>query len=177
VNVIRMSEEHSAAIASHLLKNQLEQAAFAFAVASERGSDLRLDLSDVYLAAAEDFEIHSAFHITLTDEALSQIIKRAWDTGTSIVEFHSHPDPRFAAAFSPSDLAGFSELVPHIRWRLRGRPYAAVVVAPRGFDALVWSGGSSYPQPLTALQVGTESRTPTGLTLKRLEWEHGRRSI
>lgn len=56
----------------------------------------------------------------------------------TLVEAHSH-GPRGVPTFSGSDWTGFSEWVPHVRWRLRGAPYAAIVVAAAGtLDAIAW---------------------------------------
>ena len=91
-----------------------------------------------------DVESQSSVHVTLADEVRPRLIKTAWDSGHCLIEAHSH-GPRGPAEFSRSDLLGFDDWVPHVRWRLRGRPYAALVVAGRSWDALAWVGG---PQPV-----------------------------
>jgi hypothetical protein len=96
------------------------------------------------------------------------LIKRAWDSGTSLVEFHSHPRDRWQAMFSPSDLAGFDEFVPHCWWRLRGRPYLAVVVAQRSVDALAWVTDPRRPVRLDAIWLdGGKEIVPSHLTRVR----------
>ena len=54
--------------------------------------------------------------------------------------------------FSPSDMYGFSDYVPHCRWRLRGRPYLAVVVSPAGMDALAWTSADGKAIGLDAIR-------------------------
>lgn len=115
---------------SHLLQDRVEQVAFVFAEVVVDGEATVFAARDHYLAGPGDFDIHSQFHVELTDEARSRVIKRAWDTRTTPVELHSHPGDRQGAGFSPSDMHGFAEYVPHCRWRLRGRPYLAIVVSP-----------------------------------------------
>jgi hypothetical protein len=74
--------------------------------------------------------------------------------------------------FSPSDIYGFSEYVPHCRWRLRGRPYLAVVVTPAGMDALAWTGADGKPVALTAIRpAGSKAIVPTNQTIKSLKPE------
>src|SRR6266487_1407438 len=101
----------------------------------------------------------------LADETRAQVIKRAHDLGASMVEFHSHPYP-WPARFSESDRVGLEEFVPHVWWRLKGRPYAAVVVAPSGFDGLVWMTSPDRPEQLDGIACGDRLLRPTGLTLR-----------
>lgn len=42
------------------------------------------------------------------------------------------------AKFSWSDWYGFQDFVPHIQWRLPGRPYGALVFTQKTFDGLYW---------------------------------------
>lgn len=157
---------------AHLLQNDTEQVTIVFAVVEPRDDATVFSAKDAYLATADDFEIHSEFHVELTDEARARIIKRAWDTGTSPVEFHSHPGDCRGAKFSPSDMYGFSEYVPHCRWRLRGRPYLAVVVTPVGMDALAWTGADGKPAGLDAIRLaGRAPIVPTNQTIKSLKAE------
>jgi len=157
---------------AHLLQNDVEQVAIVFAAVDARHEAVTFAAQDAYFATPDDFEIQSEFHVELTDEARARMIKRAWDTGTSPVEFHSHPGDCRTARFSRSDLDGFAEYVPHCRWRLRGRPYLAVVVSPAGADGLVWVGAGSVPGALTAIRLaGGGVVVPTNRTLKGLEAE------
>jgi hypothetical protein len=73
---------------------------------------------------------------------------------------------KLPAAFSPSDLFGLDEFVPHVRWRLKGIPYLAVVLGASDFDALVWRSRS--PEPLGSVRVGSRRLEPTGLTFQSL---------
>jgi hypothetical protein len=97
-----------------------------------------------------------------------QIIKWAWDAGASLVEAHSHGDTG-TACFSPSDLCGLQEWVPHLWWRLRGRPYSAIVTTDKTFDAIAWIDDPDRPEQVHHLEiVGDGKRTATALTLPRL---------
>jgi hypothetical protein len=157
---------------SHLLQNEVEQVAFAFASVTEERDSIVFSAQELYLASPSDFTIHSEFHVELTDAARAGILKRAWDSKTTPVEFHSHPGDVWGAMFSPSDLSGFEEYVPHCRWRLRGRPYAAVVVSPAGFDALTWVMTDKSPVGLTALREEDSAATPTMQTVRALARKH-----
>lgn len=175
------------ALRSHLLQNDVEQAAIAFARAPGHydgsddvvwtdGSGPRvLQVVETYCCTAADFSFQSAFHIALTDEAQARLIKRAWDLKAAFIELHSHvgfdtpkPTAIVTAKFSPSDLSGLEEFVPHVRWRLRGAPYVAIVVTDTEFDAMAWDGESKLPMALVAVDVDGEPFTPSGRTLKML---------
>jgi hypothetical protein len=115
----------------------------------------------------EGFEIQTEYHVTLTDEMRPAIIKWAWDAGASLVEAHSHGDTG-VACFSPSDVWGLEEWVPHLRWRLRGRPYAAIVTAGETFDAIAWIDGADQPEQIDHLEImGKGQLAATARTLPR----------
>jgi hypothetical protein len=114
----------------------------------------------------EAFEFQSAYHVTLRDEVRPEVIRWAWDAGASLVEVHSHGDEG-VASFSPSDVWGLQEWVPHVRWRLGGRPYAAIVTAGDTFDALAWVEPDA-PEQVVRLEVDDDVSLATALTLPRL---------
>jgi hypothetical protein len=112
------------------------------------------------------FEIQTGYHVTLRDEIRPEIIKWAWDADACLVEAHSHPSCD-TARFSPSDLWGLNEWVPHVRWRSGGRPYLAMVVDGNTFDALAWIDASGLPEQVDRLVTdGGDEQAATGLTLK-----------
>jgi hypothetical protein len=76
-------------------------------------------------------------HLSLPDETRSAVIQWATAESACLIEAHSHSQWS-PAAFSLYDLRNLDEWVPHLRWRLRGRPYAAIVTSVVDFDALAW---------------------------------------
>ncbi|NQT37792.1 MAG: hypothetical protein HQ581_09905 [Planctomycetes bacterium] len=151
---------------THLLPDgsKFEEAAFLFVKPSERQEPSVFEYIDHCEVPPDGFSSRHSDYLELTDEFRASLIKRAHDLGASIAEFHSHPSP-WPAAFSYSDRLGFNEFVPHVRWRLKGRPYFAVVVSATGFDALAWINGHEAPVPLDGLFVGTEILSATMLTI------------
>jgi proteasome lid subunit RPN8/RPN11 len=158
---------------THLLQNDVEQVAIVFSSTSHENGGISFNELDHILLTEKDFDFQSAYHISLTDEAQAMIIKAAWDKRSSIVEFHSHVDPGHDPRFSPSDLNGFQEFVPHVWWRLRGRPYAAIVVAERGIDSLVWTENPDIPEPLGQMLVDGSVLSPTGNSIGSLRRNNG----
>ena len=161
-------EVHSGLLAHLLLPTaQSEQAAFVFARAVSQGGDTFFRFVEWVPIEPHGFVHNSAYYLELTDETRGRLIKRAHDLDASLVEFHSHL-AEWPASFSESDRAGLDEFVPHVRWRLKGKPYMAVVVAPTSFDALAWVSASKNPEEVHGILVGGTLHRPTGLTLK--EW-------
>jgi hypothetical protein len=152
------------AVLAHLLPigDGREQAAFLFATRAEGSDDFTV--VDAMLMGAADLAEQYSDYLELTDEARIRVTKRARVLGASIVEMHSHPSP-LPAAFSLADRKGLRETVPQMWWRLKGRPYFAIVVAPSGFDALAWLENPNMPHPLEAIVAGGERLIPTNNSL------------
>jgi hypothetical protein len=140
----------------------------------ETGATASFVVRETCFADPSDFDVQSEFHITLTDDALARLIKRAWDLRLSVVELHSHPMSHGDASFSPSDVAGLEEHVPYMFWRLRGRPYAAIVVAHGAVDALAWIRGPEDLRAVDQLRIAEEIIRPTQETTSRLDRARGK---
>lgn len=161
---------------THLLPadTEAEQAAFLFAKTAYKRAGFCFNVIDHGLIPPDGIEYNSVGYLELTDQTRAQIIKKAHDLEASLVELHSHRLP-FPAAFSPTDIDGLREFVPHVWWRLHGRPYLALVIAPTTFDALVWVANERDAQGLDRLIVGRRILRPTGLSLKH--WSHNDGSV
>jgi hypothetical protein len=154
------------ALMDHLSSDEVEHVAFLFTDPAVPGERLRV--REIYCVPSEGFDFQSAYHVALTDEMRGYVIKRAWDLDGCLVEVHNHGGGP-PVWFSVSDLRGFEDWVPHVRWRLRHRTYVALVFAGSDFDALVWEGDSDIPSALGELAVdGRDAETPSGITYKRL---------
>lgn len=169
---LALSEHQWCVINDHVLPQgaTLESAAFVLARPTMEGAAGRLTGIEVLLAQPTDFEEQFGDCLELSDAFRKLLLRRAHEGKASIIEVHSHPGQRIAA-FSLADLSGFEQSVPQFLWRLDNRPYAAVVIANRGFDALVWWGGQS-PGPVDRLYVGENSHLPT---MKTWRWINERR--
>lgn len=152
----------------HLLprRQRSEEAAFGFARPLE-GQEGAFELIDWRPILPEEFAFQSDCHLQLGDQARAEVIKQAHDLSASIVEFHSHlidGQPEF----SWSDVKGFEETVPHCLWRLKGRPYLAVVVSKDGFDGLVWFSKEGLPVQLSTIRAGGVRLNASGRTFRKL---------
>ncbi len=137
-----------------------EEAVFVFARAEANGVFILLE---TYFVPPEGFAHRSPFFLELTDETRAMVIKRAHDLSASVIEIHSHPS-QLNAAFSESDIRGFHEFVPHMLWRLKKRPYAAVVVARNSFDSLAWFESVESPVSIVIRHDDGTLQQPTGTT-------------
>ncbi len=166
--MIDMPETILKDVVKHLLPpdSKNEQAAFVFAASKKVGADMHLSFLDWEPIFPWGFEHHSEYYLELTDWKCGQLVKRAHDMEACLIEWHSHPH-HWPASFSVSDLNGFQNFVPHIMWRLPGRPYAAVVVTPYDFDSLVWVERNEPPNQVNGIQINSKMIKPTGQTLSK----------
>lgn len=173
--VLSISPQMRQQLWNHLVPQRMtsEEAAFGFARAEDADNELTLAIVDVRLMQPDDFVYRSRYALELKDEARAGVIKAAHDLSASLVELHSHYGTG-EAQFSPSDEAGFEEFVPHIWWRLKHRPFVAVVVAKSGLDALAWVQNAQTPEPLRGIRVGGKMLLPTNLSWQSLQKDHER---
>lgn len=141
-----------------------EEAAFLLARFVACADGFEFSVVGELLIPPSGFASRSGFYLELTDEARARVIKTAHDRDAGLIECHSHPSQR-GACFSWSDLHGFDEFVPHVRWRLGGRPYAAVVFAADSVDAIAWTDQSPSPTGIGELRADGRRISPTRLTL------------
>lgn len=149
----------------HLLPPRMrnEEVCFSYVRPFPGNEAGRFEFVDWDPIPSQDFVFRSGYHIELSDQTRARVIKRAHDLGASLLEMHSHTGSR-PAAFSPSDMIGFAEFVPHVLWRLRGRPYFAIVVARGSLDGLAWLAGAKNLQRLDGIAVGSSLLLPTKLS-------------
>jgi hypothetical protein len=165
-SVLRLPEGLYENLLQHLLPPTpiAEEAAFLF-VHEHRSSDgVQFDVLDSRKLGPSDFEIQAIDYLELRDQTRAALIARAHHLEASLVELHSHPGP-FPAAFSVADRRGLAETVPHMWWRLKKRPYLAIVVAQTGFDALLWLESPTLPQALDGVLAGERWLQPTNQSL------------
>ena len=174
--IIELSGSVFSAISTHLLHEnmELEEVAFLFAESIEKNGEKKFVYKDHWLLQPGDFVFQSSYYFELTDKTKAKLIKRAHDLNASIIEFHSHVD-QSSARFSHTDWTGFLEFVPHVFWRLKNKPYAAVVVAPENFDAIVWIDAPDKPELLKGICVDGTLHYPTNNSYKK--WIHGSGTI
>jgi len=153
-------------VCNHLLPKaaSTEHAAFLFGAYEAEQHLIRV--IDYELLFSRDFTIQEMDYLELKDPTRARLIKRAHDRKACLIEMHSHPGSA-VAAFSRSDVIGLRETVPHMLWRLKGQPYAAIVVADSSFDALAWYPGTSAPVSVDRISITDQVLKPTNLSVGR----------
>lgn len=171
---ISLTDVAKEALWSHLLEdgNGREQAAFLF-VRSMLAAEYVYEVIDWYPVPSSGFASSSAYHFELTDETRGLVIKRAHDLNACLVEAHSHLGS-IPPAFSPSDMHGFREWVPHVWLRLKGKPYFAVVISPGGIDGLAWLKGPDSPERLAGLRTESTEISTSRRSILHWDPEHDR---
>jgi hypothetical protein len=170
---VRVPPKHYRVLIKHLIppRPKTEEAAFLFCRVRQEGDEVGFQFLEAHLVPPSEFNYKSLYGIELTDDCRARVIKQAHDLDASLLEVHSHPHASIVE-FSPSDRSGFREFIPHVWWRLKKKPYAAIVVGPRGFDSLSWISNPESPDGVLDLQIGNKRLKPTGLTLENWERRH-----
>jgi len=150
---------------------RFQSVAFIFATIFKTKNSMKFQFKSWYSIESHEYEYRGREYVELKDEMRQKIIKKAFDIDASIIELHSHICSR-GACFSPTDLQGFEEFVPHVWWRLNKKPYAAIVFSKSDFDAFVWLDDPQQYRQLSEIVVDGRHLYPTGLTLANLEGQY-----
>ncbi|MGD0072453.1 MAG: hypothetical protein ABSB71_12950 [Candidatus Bathyarchaeia archaeon] len=163
---VNMCEKDYRDILTHLFPKRIrrERACFIFASSTRLDTALHFNLSEWYAVKPNEYKFQSLGYVELKDEMRPKIIKKAFDLNASIIEVHSHPY-NTPAMFSCSDFKGFKEFVPHVWWRLKGKPYGALVFSFSDFDGLAWIDSPQHCEPITKLVVDENSLQANNLSL------------
>ncbi len=157
-------EPHGSSLLTHL-RTGIEQVVFARAVTTDRR--LSYEITELLTVDEDDVDFHSGeAHVSLSDAARARFFTWAALSGGIIVEAHSHGRYGDPATFSRTDLEGLAAWVPHVQWRLKHRPYVALVVGHDTMDGLAWvEHGLTAVGTLTTEQ---ERLVATSRSIKRL---------
>ena len=168
--VIKINEGMYREIRNHLLQNELEHVCFLFYRPLSGKGNIFMDVQDFYIVPAHEYDCQYEFHVSLTEECQSKIIKKAWDNKLSLGEIHSHP-ASIRARFSSYDKSGFQKFVPYIWWRLKKGPYFALVISQLELDALAWIEGPELHEAVKEIEVGSSLVYPSNNTLRQMQLE------
>ena len=109
-------------------------------------------------------------YLEMSHEERGKILKLARDRGAAIIDCHSHPHSYADVWFSPSDRHGITDFAQYVRWKLDGKPFAALVWGEASVDGVVWQETFEQAQPLDLIRVGSttcQDMRPTGSWFRR----------
>lgn len=115
-------------------------------------------------------------HVSLSDDQRTAVIQWAWAEDACLIEAHSHGGWS-PAAFSAFDLANLDEWVPHLWWRLRGRPYAAIVTSTRDFDGFAWTDRPDMAEQVDGVAAGVFFRATRATRSFESRSDNGQQSL
>jgi hypothetical protein len=140
------------------LRGSLEQICFFHARVD---GDHAFHVERLRVVTASEINLQTCFHLELKDSTRAAVIREAWEAGAALVEAHLHTKPG-SVRFSWSDFLGFEQWVPHVWWRLQGKPYAALVTDGVSWDGLAWVDAPDSPMAIATLESETEVITCSG---------------
>lgn len=149
-----------------------ERVAFLFAALADGGHDAHV--AELWLLDEHDYQHTNRYGVELAEHVRPQLIRTAHQHEYAVIEAHAHDWPGRHTRFSTTDLDGLSELGPHMTWRLRGRPYTALVFGQDSFDALQWHSTGEVTT-VDALVIDGKPVGPTALSLTRVSDRMSRR--
>lgn len=137
----------------HLFQNKVEQGAFLFARTEATPTELRMIVEDHYLVPAHGWEVQMEVYLQMRDSERAKIMKRAGNKNLAAIDCHSHPGAGGDVWFSPSDVVGITEFAQYARWKLVGKPFAAVVWGEESLDAVIWHGEFSEAERVDDVRI------------------------
>ncbi len=140
-------------VRSHLFQNELEQGAFLYAVITANDKETEFNVVEAYLVPPEGWQIQMDVHLEMKDGERAKIMNQAKQKNLALVDCHSHPAAFSNVWFSPSDRYGISEFAAYAKWKLSGKPYAAMVWAESSIDAVAWDNDFTEALPIQKIVI------------------------
>ena len=142
----------------HLFQNDIEQGAFLYARAEKGAEGMSLVVEDYYIVLPRGWEVQKDVYLQMKDTERAKIMQLARAKQLCAIDCHSHPHAEGDVWFSSSDVTGITEFADYAKWKLDGRPFAAIVWGETSVDAVVWSG--DFAGPTTARDIRIDGVTP-----------------
>ena len=146
------------AMRRHLFKDTVEQAAFLFTTATVTETECLIVTHDVYLVPPEGWDVQHEVYLEMSDAERAKIMKMARDRGMGVVDCHSHPRSGRGVQFSPSDLAHLPDFAAYAKWKLEGKPFAALVWGEESVDGRIWFGNFATMHQLDEVVIEDQQR-------------------
>jgi hypothetical protein len=137
----------------HLFQSELEQGAFLFAGINRSKKELNFVVKDYYPVPEDGWQVQLDVYLEMKDSERSKIMAMARKNGYAVIDCHSHPGSNDEVQFSPSDRYGISDFAAYAKWKLDGKPFAAMVWGEDSVDAVVWMDKFKKAFPVDELRI------------------------
>ncbi|PYJ87781.1 MAG: hypothetical protein DME22_00375 [Verrucomicrobia bacterium] len=164
-NTIIIPSGIAATLRRQFFQNEVEQGAFLFAEAKRESDGLHLVVADFYLVPARGWEVQMEVYLQMKDSERAKIMKLARENNLCAIDCHSHPHAEDDVWFSLSDVAGISDFAQYAKWKLNGKPFAAMVWGEKSVDAVLWRDDFAHAERVALVKIiGNTNQTliPTG---------------
>jgi len=138
----------------HFFQGEVEQGAFLFAEEKREGGDLNFIAADFYLVPPRGWEVQMEVYLQMKDSERAKIMKLAREKNLCAIDCHSHPRADDDVWFSASDVAGITDFAQYVKWKLDGKPFAAMVWGESSVDAVLWHDDFTSAQRVAAVKIG-----------------------
>ncbi|MCE7733591.1 MAG: hypothetical protein GPJ54_01855 [Candidatus Heimdallarchaeota archaeon] len=125
-------------IQKYFFSSKLEQGAALFAQERWQNGNLILEVQDYYLVPKSGWEVQQDIYLQMKDSERAKILKMAIDKGLCLIDCHSHTGIFNKAFFSYSDISGITEFASYVKWKLNGKPFAAMVWSKGSLDSVLF---------------------------------------
>ena len=151
--IISIPSDIAARLQNHLFQGELEQGAFLFATPDIKKHTITLQVSDLYLVPADGWQVQLDVYLEMKDSERARIMAIARKNQYAVIDCHSHPGSDGAVAFSPSDCTGIADFAQYAKWKLDGKPFAAIVWGEESVDAVIWYEEFLNGQPVNEVKI------------------------
>jgi hypothetical protein len=110
-------------------------------------------VEDFYLVPPRGWEVQMEVYLQMRDSERAKIMKLARDKDLAAIDCHSHPHAGDDVWFSPSDVAGITDFAQYAKWKLGGKPFAAMVWGEESVDAVIWQGGFTGAERVDSILI------------------------
>jgi molybdopterin-synthase adenylyltransferase len=152
-SVIKFVKSDYERIQTHLLQNNIEQAAFLLAGVSRSQQQTALLVREIIVVPPDGFIKQSGVYLEIDPAFMAPIIKKARINKLSVISLHSHPFSGSSVGFSGIDDRGEAELISKIQQRVSNIPHATMVFGQSSVDARIWYPDSCDPVPVDVIKI------------------------
>ena len=134
---IIIQEQHWSKVKSHLCDNEREHCAFFFAKPINTKNGFRFLDNDIHIVSDQNF-ILQQYSYLLQDQELQEIIKKAKNTNSILIDLHNHPHST-NPTFSNTDISSREKNLAYFYRHLNEKIFGSIVIGmDDNIDSVFW---------------------------------------